>query len=200
MACDADAPESVLGFCSWTRAGGYTGQGRVEVADLIAATEPARRSLLAMLGSFAAVADRVALDTSGADPVRLLLPSADCRVRSTDLYMLRVLDPVAALEARQWPRLLDGSITVRLTDEVLPANDGTWRISWRDGKATVQGIPGDDIDPVHLGSRGLALLYSGAQPPTELRSAGLLEGGSVADDELLTAAFGGRPVHIRDYF
>lgn len=200
LACDSGDPGSVLGFCSWNRTGGYTGEGRVEVADLVARTEPARRSLLAMLGTFGAVAERITLDTSGVDPVSYLLPSAASRRTQCDPYMLRVLDPVAALEARNWPAVLDGAVTLELEDAILPEAAGRWRVEWHTGKATVQRDSGDVTDPVRLGPRGLALLYAGAQPPAELRSAGLLDGGSEADDELLTLAFGGRPVHIRDYF
>lgn len=200
LACDSADPSSVLGFCSWNRTGGYTGEGRVEVADLVARTEPARRSLLALLGTFGAVAERVTIDTSGVDPVHYLLPAGVPRLTHRDPYMLRVLDPVAALEARRWPAALDGAVTLELEDQVLPDIAGRWSIGWGAGKATVQRISGDSADPLRLGPRGLALLYSGAQPPAELRSAGLLDGGSEADDELLTLAFGGRQVHIRDYF
>lgn len=200
LACDSAHPSSVLGFCSWNRTGGYTGQGRVEVADLIARTEPARRSLLALLGTFGAVAERVAIDTSGADPIHYLLPAGAPRLTHRAPYMFRVLDPAAALEARHWPVTLDGAVTLELDDQVLPDIAGRWSIGWSAGKARVQRISDDSVDPLRLGPRGLALLYSGAQPPAELRSAGLLDGGSEADDELLTLAFGGRQVHIRDYF
>jgi hypothetical protein len=44
------------------------------------------------------------------------------------------------------------------------------------------------------------LLYAGVQSAANLRFAGLLWGGTPADDAILDALFGGRQFHIRDYF
>ena len=56
-----------------------------------------------------------------------------------------------------------------------------------------------DSDRV-LTPHGLALLYAGAQSSANLRAAGHLLGGDVGDDLDWDAAFGGRQVHIRDFY
>ena len=48
--------------------------------------------------------------------------------------------------------------------------------------------------------QGLALAYAGAQSSANIRLAGHLTGGTTADDRVFDALFGGRQVHIRDYF
>lgn len=51
-----------------------------------------------------------------------------------------------------------------------------------------------------LTPQGLALLYAGAQSCANLRAAGQLSGGDVDHDLDWDALFGGRQLHIRDYF
>ena len=51
-----------------------------------------------------------------------------------------------------------------------------------------------------LTPHGLALLYAGAQSSANLRAAGHLHGGEVAQDLDWDAAFGGRQAHIRDFY
>ena len=51
-----------------------------------------------------------------------------------------------------------------------------------------------------LTPHGLALLYAGAQSAANLRAAGHLRGGDLEQDLDWDALFGGRQLHIRDYF
>ena len=51
-----------------------------------------------------------------------------------------------------------------------------------------------------LTPHGLALLYAGAQSCANLRAAGHLRGGDLEQDLDWDALFGGRQLHIRDYF
>ena len=52
---------------------------------------------------------------------------------------------------------------------------------------------------LRLGPNGFAALYAGT-PVHILRTAGLASGGGSAEDELLDAAFAGRPAYLLEYF
>jgi len=187
----------VVGYATWNRGQGYGESAALEVTDLVADTADGYRALLRVLGSFASVAPTTRLDTSGDDLARLVLPSLGWSVRHSSPYMLRVLDVVGAVEARRYPPGLRTELDLTLAGDVLPGLDGGYHLSVRDGRAScTPTTPGDRV----LTSRGLSLLYAGAQSCANLRAAGHLEGGDRDEDLDWDALFAGRQRHIRDYF
>lgn len=195
-----DAGE-VLGFASWTRGEGYTPATAVmEVDDLIALTPDAARALWRTIGSFSTVVGTARVATSGLDPAWLVLPDLTSSVHSAHPYMLRVLDVAAALGGIESP--LDGA---RVPFAVRGPADlaGAWTLTVSDGVTHLEHDAVDVADAHHerpvLSANGLALLYAGAQSAENLRLAGHLT-GTPAHDAALSALFGGRQVHIRDYF
>jgi predicted acetyltransferase len=191
-----DEAEVVRGYAAWRRGRGYGESSRLAVTDLTATDPDATRALLRTLGTFAPVTTTTRLDTSGEDPVRFVLPTAHWQVVDSEPYMLRVLDVPGAFEARHYPGHVTADLTFRVHDGTVPEVDGTWRLRVADGRAscTPGSAPG-----IELGSRGLALLYAGAQGTANLRMAGLLDGQD-GDDDVWDSLLGGRQVHIRDYF
>ena len=191
---------AVVGYATWNRGHG-TGEGAaLEVSDLLAQTADGYRALLRLLGSFAPVAPVTRIDTSGDDLARLVLPSLSWAVRDSSPYMLRVLDVVGAVTARRYPPSLAVTLDLRVGGDGVPGIDGGYRLEVRGGSAHCERRNSVPAAERTLSARGLALLYSGAQSSANLRASGHLEGGDPAQDLDWDALFGGRQLHIRNYF
>ncbi|MFJ3406535.1 enhanced intracellular survival protein Eis [Promicromonospora sp. NPDC090134] len=196
-----DASDEVVGFASWTRGEGYTPPTTVmEIDDLIALTPDAARALWRTLGSFSTVVGTARVATSGLDPAWLVLPDLTTTVHSAHPYMLRILDVAGALGGLATP--LEGA---RVPFAVRGAEDlaGAWTLTVSDGVTHLER-DAVDVDDAHharpvLSPNGLALLYSGAQSAANLRVAGHLT-GPADHDAALSTLFGGRQLHVRDYF
>ena len=189
--------DEVVGFASWHRGTGYDDAATIVVDDLVSLHAGATRSLWAMLGSHASVAGRVRLSTSGEDPARLVLPFAEWRVTRQHPYMLRVQDVPGALSGLRlgpW----DARVPFAVEGDLLGTTAGSWLLTTEDGVSTC--VAGDAAygGPV-LAPRGLALVVSGAQWCASSGAAGLM-GGDDGHDPVLDTLFGGRRVHVRDYF
>jgi len=198
LACDEDG--AVLGYASWNR--GPREDSPIEVADLIALTPAAYRALWRMLGSFASVTPAIRLRTSGSDVARLFLPARAWRAVSTNPYMLRVDDVVAAFTLRGVP--VPEQVRFAVAGDLLASMDGTYVLHpGEDGAGTCErigpagGAPAGT--PVYTPG-GLALAWAGVQSSANLRLAGGLSGGDGTTDAVLDRALGGWPVHIRDAF
>ncbi|MDN7120248.1 GNAT family N-acetyltransferase [Nocardioides sp. ChNu-153] len=194
---ETDGPDGprVVGYAAWQRGTGYGADRVLEVEDLVALTPDAARALWRLIGSFSSVTGRVRLHTSDPDTARLVLPSLAWQRVESHPYMLRLLDVPGALVPRTFA--VDGEATFAVTGDRLGLVDGTWRLRVADGVAEVEATTSTTA-PV-LTVAGLSLLYAGAQGPANLRVAGHLE-GPTTHDALLAAWFGGRQVHVRDYF
>jgi predicted acetyltransferase len=188
-----DAGGRPVGYAAWRRTDGYqAGRAAVPVHELVALTAPATAALWRLFAGFASVAGTVTLRTSGADLARLALPAAAWRPVRQWPYGMRLVDVVAALEARGVAPV-EASLPFAVAGDGL---DGTYRLTASGGVATCVRAP--DPGPVFSG-RGLALLYAGVQSCANVRFAGLLTGPDT-DDATWDALFGGRPFHIRNYF
>lgn len=91
--------------------------------------------------------------------------------RRVDTVWLRVLDVVAALEARAWSA--DGSLVLDVVDPMDLAA-GRWRVDVRDGAATLTETT--DEPDVWLDVETLGSLYFGDVPVATLAAAGRLQG------------------------
>jgi predicted acetyltransferase len=192
-----DADSSVSGFVSWDRGQGYGEGSSIEVSDLLATGPEAYRALLRTIGSFASVTPTTKIDTSGDDLALLLLPSFSWRVAHSSPYMLKILDVPGAVSIRRYAAGLRASLRFALAGDVLPEIDGAYELVVESGTAQCRAV--NQADRI-LSSRGLALLYAGAQSCANLRASGHLSGGDPAEDLEWDTLFGGRQVHIRDYF
>ena len=194
--------ERLVGFVSWSRGSGYDRQNALEVDDLVALTPDAARALWRLLGSFSAVVGEVRLATSGgwagADVSRLVLPDHAERTSSRP-YMLRLLDVPGALGAARLAPV-DARVPFAVVDPATPDLEGAWTLVVDGGAVRVEAddraTPGDR--PTFT-SAGLAQSYAGAQSCANLRFAGHL-GGPADHDATWDALWGGRQVHVRDYF
>ena len=88
-----------------------------------------------------------------------------------DETWLRILDVPTALAARSWAP--SEPVTLSVRDELLPANDGCYRIA--DGWAERIGPPSDDAD-LACSVAALAMAYLGDRRPSQLLAAGWWHG------------------------
>jgi predicted N-acetyltransferase YhbS len=197
------------GFLSYRWAEGHDSV-RVEV--LAAASAATARAFWQLLGSHATMADQVRAYLAPDDPISWLTREPAAAVRRVWSWMLRLIDVPAAMEARGFPASVEVSAQFELSDDVLPANAGRWRLEVSGGAGKLarvgplgpMGSVGAASTAGHggvlrLGARGLAALYAGV-PLGTLRRAGLAYGGGQATDDALDSAFGGRPAFMLHAF
>jgi predicted acetyltransferase len=138
------------------------------------------------------------IDTSGDDLARLLLATTDWKVTRSDPYMLGLLDVAGALTGRPAPPGLRADLVFGVTGLPVTDRNGTYLLRVADGHSVC--VRADSPAERVFAARGLALLYAGVQSCANLRFAGLLSAGDPGEDALWDCLFGGRQMHIRDYF
>ena len=112
--------------------------------------------------------------------------------------MIKILDVPGAISLRRYPARLQTQLRFRLHEDFLADNDGGYAVSIADGRA--ECVRDDHDEDRVLTPHGLALMYAGTQSCANLRTAGLPSGGDVDHDLDCDAAFGGRQVHICDFY
>ncbi len=162
----------------------------LEVSELVANGPQAGRLLWSFLAQHASTAHRILLPSAPAEPSFMLLPDLVRQLALHDNWLLRIVDPVAALEARGWPAAVSGRVDLALRDKILPECSGRYRLEVDAGRArvTVGGA-----GRIELGPRGLAALYSGFLSPRAARIAGLVGGESKDLDSLASLLAGSAP-------
>jgi predicted acetyltransferase len=177
---------AVDGFVSYHWA---SGTDELSVDYLVAASSGTARALWQILASHASMARTVRACLPPDDPVTWLTREPDVVIRRAESWMLRLVDPAAAIAGRGYSPAASLSVPVELADPALPANSGRWLLDVGGGAGTLArtGAAGPG-SALRLGARGLAALYAGV-PMTTLRTAGLAAGGGPATDSLLDGAF-----------
>lgn len=189
------------GFLSYRWADGHN---EIEVEELVAASAATAREFWQILASHGTLARRVRACLAPDDPVEWLARDPAAALRRRNGWMLRIVDAPAAIAGRGYPAAASLSVVLDLTDPALPANSGRWTLEVSGGAASLERAGEPDsartgaAGALRLGPRGLAAMYAGVALPT-LRLAGLVTGGSAADDEALGCAFAGQAFMI-DYF
>lgn len=173
----------------------------LEVIDLVAGNDGAYLGLWELLGSMDLV-DTVRFDAAPADdPLRWAL--ADWRaVRTTsrsDRLWIRLLDVVAAFEARGYLPGVEGEVVVEVADD-LGFAAGRYRIRVVDGRASVTQDRSAEPD-LELEAWVLGSLYLGAVDARTLASAGRIVERTVgAVDRFATLLTPVRPVYGVTHF
>jgi predicted acetyltransferase len=183
------ADDGFLNYC-WE-----DGHDTVRVYLLVAASAPTARAFWRILSSHASMADTVRACLAPDDPVSWLTREEAAATRQAEGWMLRCLDAPAAVAARGFPAATAVSVRLELSDEIVPANSGTWDLEITGGNGQLTPAADSRTPWLRLGSRGFAALYGGV-PLSTLRRAGLASGGSAACDDALDGAFGGRPAFM----
>jgi hypothetical protein len=175
------------------------------------------RALWSVIASHSSVARTVRTQIAPADPLWWLTGERDVTVTKREMWMLRVIDAPAAIEARGFPPGVSVTVPLVITDHSRPANSGHWELTVSEGEgilipngpgilgtspgfAPQTGRPGEAAPraTLALGARGLAALYAGT-PVTSLRLAGLASGGTPEADASLDAAFATTPYMLDNF-
>lgn len=192
---DADgAPD---GYALYRPLGEVGGLEAVEVTDLVSA-EPATAL---RLWRFVAEMDLVRLvryrrmRVDDPLPWALVEPRVVRTTGTADMLWVRVLDVVAALEARPW--YADGEVVLEVEDPLGHAT-GRWRVSVAGGAARVAAT--EDPPGVRLSADALGSLYLGGVEVATLHAAGRLPGSAAAVRRLAALADGGPPPYCTTGF
>jgi predicted acetyltransferase len=156
--------------------------------DFIWEDGAAAAALLGFLGGQGPLVSAVTWPGPAHDPIGAIVAGAPLVATEFHPWMARLLDARSALGQRGYPETLAGSVTFRLTDDLLPANRAVLQVELAAGRAAV--TPADRAD-LEIDIRGLAALFTGWSRPAELACLGLVRGGTAREVDFLAAAFAG---------
>lgn len=169
-----------------------SGRHDLSISDLAFSSAAAGRRILGFLGDFGSMAIRFELFGGPIHPVLHLLPQQFFESRRKDWWMLRITDAPAAIAARGFPRSIDASVSVEVTDDLFPENKGAWHLSVRGGRGVLErsarAARGAQMD-----IRALACLYSGFLTPAQCAMLGTLRADPDSLDALNAVFPGGTP-------
>jgi len=168
-----DAAGEIDGYVTYKlESGGAEHVHVLVVVDLVAASDDAYLGLWQLLLAVDLVTTIRYDSAPQSDPLPHVLPDPRA-VRITgdqDHVWLRVLDPIAALQARPWAA--DGVVTIAVAD-ALGLAGGTYRVTSEGGAATVKRASVRRAD-VELDVATLGSLWLGGVDPVTLAAAGLV--------------------------
>ncbi|MFO0604634.1 MAG: GNAT family N-acetyltransferase [Polyangiales bacterium] len=170
---------------------------QVAVIDAVAVTPRAAEALLVTLGAYRSLATEVSWLGGPHDPLTQRLRERHHTVTLGDFWMTRVVDVPAALAARGYNPAITASVTLDVRDELVPDNEGRWRVEVSGGRAEVRrdaNTPGVSLDV-----RALAPLYTGFRTAEALAWDGLAV-GDPRDLAAATAIFSGSFPSLADHF
>jgi predicted N-acetyltransferase YhbS len=179
------ADDGVLG-CGWRN-----GHDELFVQFAVGESEQTVRALWAVVASYCWMADTVRARVGPADPVWWLTREPVADIVDHDDWMLRVVDPVAAIAARGFPAAVDLDVPLRITDTARPASSGLWRlkVSGGSGSLSQAGLPGVGVSasPPGVGASASPAEVGVSASPAEVGVSASPAGGEGA----LTVGAGG---------
>jgi hypothetical protein len=123
------------GFLSYRWA---SGTDELEVEEVTASSAATARAFWQVLASHATMAGTVRACLAPADPVAWLTRDPAAQIRTTDAWMLRIVDAPAAVAGRGYPAAATVSAVLELSDEALPANSGRWTLQISGGEGRLR--------------------------------------------------------------
>lgn len=169
------AAKRLDGYVVYHQTGAKQDAYSIHIHELCAANLPASRRLLTFLGDHVTMAGPVHFAGGHAEPWLTMGREEWLDVDHRVLWMLRVLDVAAAVEARGYPAAINAEVHLEIHDELLKQNSGRFVLAVAGGKARVRR---GGLGRVRLDIRGLAPLYSGHLSAEQLALTGLVEGGA----------------------
>ena len=164
------ADGTVDGFATYRFKEGTDDEGQVLVRDLVAESPTAYAGLWRYLLDLDLTRTFTLWSAPLDEPLRHLVRDARAvRTEVTDNLYVRLVDLPVALAARAWAADLD--VVLEVTDDLLPANAGRWRVTApAGGTATVTRV--DDAPDLTLGILELGTAYLGGPRLADLARAG----------------------------
>lgn len=187
-----DSANTLVGyvFINQSRGLGDT-NGEIAVSDIAFSTPAAGRKLLAFLADFGTMFSHATLQGPPLHPLVSLTDSRDFTLEKYEAWMLRVCDVKKALEARGYPAHVKATVELRVQDDAVAENSGSWTMHVEHGRAEVRKEsamhPALSID-----IRALAPLFTGLYTARQLRAVGWAEGdqGAVSAADSVFGGFG----------
>ncbi|WFP65587.1 MULTISPECIES: GNAT family N-acetyltransferase [unclassified Mesorhizobium] len=165
---------------------------RLEVRDWFAASPEAALGLLSFLARFRSVYPAVRWHGAPQDDLVAAMPDKDWRLAHQEEWLLRVLDPAAALRQRGYH--VDAARLALRIGEAPPLE-----IDIRAGKAEVGEAAGALGGAVSLQPTAFAQLFTGFRSASKLAQYGLVSGDS-ADIRRCDQLFAGSPPWVAEHF
>jgi predicted acetyltransferase len=178
----------------YTRLGGPF---RLALDEIVWSERGAGLALWRLLGSWAPQVEAILYRGTAEDPLLLLLPEQELGLVAEVRWMARLVDPVAAVEARGFAEGLDAEAHLELADATLAANHGRFVLRVAKGRGTLE--PGGRGD-LRLDTGAFASLFTGWATPDRLALAGRLSGEPGASRAALAAAFAGPTPFMLEQF
>lgn len=167
------------------------------ISDLVAKTPRAMRRLLCFLADHRSLAKMAEWTGDPHEPFLALLPEKTYQIQQLEHWMLRVVDPRAALEARGYRCDRPIALEVELEDREIPENSGRFRLELEGGRAQLTSARGGPRLRAKIGA--FSALYAGFQPASVLAQLGWIEGDAAAI-EAAELIFAGRSPWMREMF
>ncbi len=124
--------------------GWHEGNDEIIVYCLLAAAARTARALWSVIASHDSMASTVRAYCGPDDPVSWLTREPDVSLTRRHSWMLRVLDAAAAIAGRGFPPSAQADVTLQLSDSLLPANAGRWRLTVRDAAGALASCAAED--------------------------------------------------------
>lgn len=175
----------------WTDTGS---SGSVNAGEVIALDPAAAKKLWSVLLDFDLTTETTAFLVPVDDPiVGMLVDNRAIKMVHVDNVWTRIIRLSEALKKRQYAADID--VIIEVTDEMLPGNQGTWRVSapafgGPSGDEDAMVEPSNEPAQLKLDIRELGAIYLGGVTLASLAAAGLVEVRDPRALALTSAAFG----------
>lgn len=176
------------------------GKRRMLVKELVASNAEGERALWGYIAQHDSACETVQIRLRRSDPIWTLADNTyTLKSELSAGPMLRIVDVKAAFEARPWPVDLSGILTIGFADEYAPWNQGTWRISFEGGWATVQPAPGA-AEELAATVQTWSQLYAGLVGPAQQARSQRLAVSNPGALRLLERALAGDEFFYYEYY
>ena len=189
-------PDGPEGYVLFTQPSPEGWKYDLALRDVVALTPRAARRLWTFFADHRSFAGKVKWTGPAGDPFTFPLREQAWELERSWSWMLRVTDVERALTERGYAPAVETELGLKIVDDVLEANNGTFtlEVSGGKGQLTRNGTADVTIDV-----RGLAPLYTGFMTAESLKPAGYIDGS----DEALSRAsaiFAGPGPWLADFF
>lgn len=171
---------------------------KTELREFVALTPRALRALLGLLRRHEMQIDKFTWDAPGDDLLWSTLYHWDLETKIAPTTQARIVDLPAALCAWRPDRAVRGSVTLAVTDEAAPWNQGVWRIEYEDGH--VSAARTDDSAQLTLDIRAISQAYFGTPTCTEIRASDRITVHDEKGYDALVNLLAGPPMWMNDSF
>ncbi|MEL6440180.1 MAG: sterol carrier protein domain-containing protein [Cyanobacteria bacterium J06621_8] len=147
-------------------------KNKLQIRDWVILTATAARRLWSFFRNHRSQINEITWWGSPINPWLLLLPEQSATMVKQKDWMLRIIDLPQALTQRGYPPELTAELHLEIQDELLPQNNGKFRLQVSQGIGVVnQGGKGD----LQINIRHFAPLYTGLLTPRQLRKLNYLQ-------------------------